>query len=162
MQTRTSGGKVRMMTNQWDLRVGVDEQAADFVTSQLVEYNKHRSRMVRERFKPENLRSRPLAVYAYHGDRLVGGCTGSPEDLWKWFTVDTMWVEEDLRGRGLGAGLLEAAEEQARRRGCRWSKLNTWDFQAPVFYQRCGYQEYGREVDYPPGNTNFLLRKDLP
>lgn len=82
-------------------------------------------------------------------------------DLWKWFTVDTMWVEEGLRGRGLGAGLLAAAEEQARRRGCRWSKLNTWDFQAPDFYLRCGYQEYGRELDYPPGHTNFLLRKDL-
>jgi GNAT superfamily N-acetyltransferase len=149
------------MANEWELRVGVDERAEEFVTSRLVEYNKHRSQMVRERFEPENLRSHPLAVYAYDGDRLVGGCTGSTVDLWKWFTVDTMWVEESLRGRGLGAGLLAAAEEQARQRGCRWSKLNTWDFQAPAFYQRCGYQEYGREIDYPPGHTNFLLRKDL-
>jgi GNAT superfamily N-acetyltransferase len=149
------------MAIEWDLRVGVDEQAEDFVTSQLVDYNKRQSPMVRERFTAENLRSRPLAAYAYQGDRLVGGCLGSTEDLWMWFTVDIMWVEEDLRGRGLGARLLAAAEEQARRRGCRWSKLNTWDFQAPAFYQRCGYREYGREIDYPPGQTNFLLRKDL-
>ena len=149
------------MANECDVRVGVDEQAEDFVSSRLVEYNKERSQMVRERFNPENLRSRPLAVYAYQGDRLVGGCTGSTVDLWEWFTVDTMWVEEDLRGRGLGAELLAVAEEQALRRGCRWSRLNTWDFQAPGFYQRCGYTEYGREVDYPPGHTNFLLRKDL-
>ena len=149
------------MATEWDLRDGVDEQAEDFVTSRLVDYNKQQSPIVRERFQPENLRATPLAVYAYDGDRLVGGCTGSTVELWKWLTIDIMWVDESLRGHGLGARLLAAVEEQAIRRGCRWSKLNTWDVQAPRFYERCGYQEYGREVDYPPGHTNFLLRKDL-
>ena len=149
------------METGWVLRVGPDEQAEDVVTEGLVEHNKRRSPIVQERFEPQHLPSRPLAVYAYRGDRLVGGCTGSTEDLWQWFTVDTMWVEDGLRGKGLGRELLAAAEEEARRRGCRWAKLNTWDFQAPAFYERCGYREYGREVDYPPGHTNFLLRKDL-
>jgi GNAT superfamily N-acetyltransferase len=149
------------MTTQWDLRLGVDEQAEDFVTSQLVEHNKQRSLMIRDRFEPENLRPRPLAVYAYRDQRIVGGCTASTEDVWKWLTVDTMWVEPELRGRGLGAALLAAVEEEGRRRGCLWAKLNTWEFQAPAFYLRQGYVEYGREVDYPPGHTNFLLRKDL-
>ncbi|KRF37651.1 GNAT family N-acetyltransferase [Nocardioides sp. Soil805] len=149
------------MSDEWDLRLGVDEQAEDVVTSRLVEHNTHESPIVRERFVPANLPSRPLAVYAWEGDRVVGGCTGSTEDLWRWFTVDTMWVDAGLRGRGLGAALLAQAEAEAVRRGCRWAKLNTWDFQAPVFYERCGYEEYGREVDYPPGHTNFLMRKTL-
>ena len=33
--------------------------------------------------------------------------------------------------------------------------------QAPGFYERLGYVEYGREVDYPPGHVNYLMRKDL-
>jgi GNAT superfamily N-acetyltransferase len=72
-----------------------------------------------------------------------------------------MWVDEHLRARGVGRARLVAAENEARNRGCDWSKLNTWDFQAPGFYKRCGYVEYGREVDYPPGHINYLLRKDL-
>ena len=149
------------METGWELRTGPDERAEDVVTERLVEHNKRRAPIVRERFEPQHLPSRPLAVYAYCGDRLVGGCAGSTEDLWQWLTVDTMWVEDGLRGRGLGRELLAAVEDEARRRGCRWAKLNTFDFQAPAFYERCGYVEYGREVDYPPGHTNVLLRKDL-
>jgi GNAT superfamily N-acetyltransferase len=149
------------VANEWQLRIEVDDEAESLITDRLVAYNVQRSDIVRDRFKPENLRSRPLAVFAYEGGRLVGGCTGSTVDVWRWLTIDTMWVDEDVRGRGLGKALLAAAERQARDRGCDWSKLNTWDFQAPDFYARRGYVEYGREVDYPPGHTNFLMRKDL-
>jgi GNAT superfamily N-acetyltransferase len=81
--------------------------------------------------------------------------------VWQWLTVDTMWVHPDRRGDGLGTALLAAVEAEARARGCRWAKLNTWEFQAPGFYERHGYVEYGREVDYPPGHVNHLMRKAL-
>ncbi len=64
-------------------------------------------------------------------------------------------------GHGPRSTALCAVEEQARERGCRWAKLNTWEFQAPEFYAQCGYDIYGRETDYPPGHTNHLMRKDL-
>jgi ribosomal protein S18 acetylase RimI-like enzyme len=72
-----------------------------------------------------------------------------------------MWVDPSRRRQGLGRELLTAVEDQARGRGCRWAKLNTWEFQAPEFYERLGYLVYGREIDYPPGHTNYLMRKDL-
>ncbi|HYO32683.1 MAG TPA: GNAT family N-acetyltransferase [Nocardioidaceae bacterium] len=149
------------MTARWNFQVEPDAQADELITSRLVEYNKQQAQIVRERFEPENLSPRPLAVYAYVDDRLVGGVKASTVDLWKWLTIDILWVDEAERGHGLGEALLAAAEREGCRRGCRWSKVNTWDFQAPGFYERCGYVEYGREVDYPPGHTNFLLRKDL-
>jgi len=145
----------------WDLRKTSDESAEEIIRDRLIGYNKDHSEIVRDRFRPENLPSRPLAVYAYDGDELVGGACGRTVDVWRWLTVDLLWVDDDLRGHGLGRALLGRLEDEARLRGCHWSKLNTWDFQAPDFYTRCGYVEYGREVDYPPGHTNFLLRKDL-
>jgi GNAT superfamily N-acetyltransferase len=149
------------VTPPWEFRIGSDEEGEAHITDRLVEYNKARSAIVRDRFRPENLSSRPLAIYAYEGTRLVGGVSGNTVDVWQWLIIDVMWVDQDLRGRGLGRALLAHIEDEARRRGCRWSKLNTWDFQAPDFYKRCDYVEYGREIDYPPGHTNFLMRKSL-
>lgn len=133
----------------------------EVLTDRLVEFNIAASEAVRERFEPDNLRSNPLAAWALDGERLVGGCVGRTEDVWHWLTVDTMWVDASLRGTGLGRALLASVEDQARARGCRWAKLNTWDFQAPGFYGACGYDVYAREVDYPPGHVNHLMRKDL-
>ena len=150
------------MAARWTFTFDVDARADDVITSRLVEYNKQQAAIVRDRFEPENLAPHPLAVYAYVDGHLVGGVNASTVNLWQWLTIDILWVDEAERGHGLGEALLAAAEEEGRRRGCRWAKVNTWDFQAPGFYRRCGYVEYGREVDYPPGHTNFLLRKDLP
>ncbi len=65
-------------------------------------------------------------------------------------------------GLGLGARLLAEAERTARtERACTRSRLETWDFQAPGFYRRQGYEEIGRVADYPPGVTEFILVKEL-
>jgi GNAT superfamily N-acetyltransferase len=146
----------------WRSETTPDAAREDEITERLVEHNKAASSLVRMRFEPDNLRSRPAEAYAVARDgALVGGCTGRTEDVWAWLTIDTLWVPPDRRGEGIGRALLAAVEEQARGRGCRWAKLNTWEFQAPGFYERCGYEEYGREVDYPPGHVNHLMRKDL-
>lgn len=146
----------------WQLLTDPDDSHHDAVTDGLVAHNKAASEAVRERFEPQHLKTRSAQAYAVDDEgRLVGGCVGSTEDLWRWLTIDLMWVRDDLRGTGLGRHLLTEVENQARDRGCRWAKLNTWEFQAPEFYAACGYEVYAREVDYPPGHVNHLMRKDL-
>lgn len=146
----------------WRIELGPDEGREETVTDGLVAHNLEASAAIRERFEPVNLPARPVAAYAVDDDgELVGGCVGSTVDVWQWLTIDTMWVHTDHRGQGLGRLLLAAVEQQARERGCRWAKLNTWEFQAPDFYARCGYETYGREADHPPGHTNHLMRKNL-
>ncbi len=146
----------------WQLLGEVDSDREDELTERLVEYNQEQSAAVLERFRPENLRATPVHAYAVGGDgRLVGGCLGRVERIWHWLTVDTMWVAPALRGQGLGRALLDSVEDQARRQGCRWSDVTTFDFQAPGFYRTAGYVEYGAKVDYPPGHVNHLMRKEL-
>jgi ribosomal protein S18 acetylase RimI-like enzyme len=51
---------------------------------------------------------------------------------------------------------------RAAERGCRRVFLDTFSFQAPGFYQKLGYQVYGRAEDWPDGHAHLFLRKDLP
>ncbi|KAA1417891.1 GNAT family N-acetyltransferase [Nocardioides humilatus] len=146
----------------WRIEIGPDVGREDETTERLVEHNQAASEAIRRRFEPDNLPSKPVAAYAVDdGGGLLGGCVGNTVDVWQWLTIDMMWVDPSRRGEGLGRALLTAVEAEARTRGARWSKLNTWDFQAPDFYARCGYVTYGLEVDFPPGHTNHLMRKDL-
>ena len=90
---------------------------------------------------------------------LVGGLLG--ETYWGWLYVEFMWIEESLRGRGYGKKLLATAEREAVARGCGAAFLDTFSFQAYEFYQRCGYEEFGKLEDFPPGHQRFYMKKSL-
>ena len=146
----------------WYLDNQPDERRHDEISDRLVTHNQDASEAMRVRFEPGNLKARRVEAYAMNdGGTLIGGCFGSTIDVWKWLIVDTMWVEPSHRGQGIARELLADVERQARERGCRWAKLNTWEFQAPGFYEHLGYVVYGREVDFPPGHVNHLMRKVL-
>lgn len=103
----------------------------------------------------------PLQVWALDpAGGVVGGLVGH---TWAgWLHVTYLWVDERLRGGGLGSHVLSHAEHLARTsRGCRNSRLETWDFQAPAFYRKQGYEVVCEIPDYPPGITEYTLTKQL-
>ena len=57
--------------------------------------------------------------------------------------------------------MMTEAEEEARRRGCRAVVLYTISFQAPGFYEKRGYREFGRIACGPPGTSRIFMVKDL-
>ncbi|MCH6160728.1 GNAT family N-acetyltransferase [Streptomyces marispadix] len=137
--------------------------------------DEERRRLVRQRLRESNSRSSPVMaelrgtpsdsevpveVYAFDGDRLNGGLVG---EAWGfWLHIRLLWVEESARGSGLGSRLMAAAEEHARDRlGCVNSRVETFDFQAPGFYRKLGYNHVGKIEDYPPGCTEHLFVKRL-
>jgi GNAT superfamily N-acetyltransferase len=71
------------------------------------------------------------------------------------------FLPESMRGQGLGSQLLQMAEEEGRRRGCRIGLLHTNDFQAPDFYRKHGWREYGNFASDPPGSSRLFFTKDL-
>ena len=78
-----------------------------------------------------------------------------------WLYVDTLWVDESLRGQGFGAQLMAAIEAEARSRSCSHAYLSTFSFQAGEFYKKLGYTEFGRLPDFPPGHSRLFLKKDF-
>ena len=75
--------------------------------------------------------------------------------------VEYLWVEQSRRHLGYGRQLLEAAEDEARRRGCVTMVLDTHDFQAPRLYTRLGYKLAGTTHDTPRGYRQYLYEKRL-
>lgn len=105
-------------------------------------------------------RELPLHVWAMDAaGELAGGLVGH---TWTtWLHVTYLWVDEPHRGAGLGSRLLSEAEHLATTRGCQSSRLETWDFQAPEFYKKLGYEVVCAIPDYPPGITEYTLTKRL-
>ena len=90
--------------------------------------------------------------------RILGGLTGATYA--GWLSVQYFWLSAPLRGGGIGAELIALAERKAVERGCHSAYLDTFGFQAPEFYARLGYQEFGR-LPYPPRGERIFLRKTL-
>jgi GNAT superfamily N-acetyltransferase len=101
-----------------------------------------------------------LAIFVRDGDhRIVAGICGN---TWGGCAeIRQFWVDAALRNQGLGTRLLHAAEEEARRRGCEQIVLMTFDFQAPAFYVKHGFEVLAVVDDHPRGHRNMLMRKRL-
>lgn len=104
-----------------------------------------------------------LAVFLREADpdqagRILGGL--HCECYAGWLFLRYFWLAEGLRGRGLGAGIVAAAEQRGRERGCHSAYVDTFGFQAPGFYRKQGYVEFAR-LPYPPKGERIWLRKRL-
>jgi len=88
---------------------------------------------------------------------LIGGVYG--KIAWEWLYIDLLWVHPDKRGSGLGTTLIKSIEKEANKRGVFSYHLGTASFQAPVFYQKLGYQICGEIENLPPGYTNYFMKK---
>ena len=61
-----------------------------------------------------------------------------------WFFVKLLALEPSTRKAGIGGRLLTEAEDHARAEGLVGVYLDTYEFQAPGFYETMGYTEFGR------------------
>nr|WP_246620480.1 GNAT family N-acetyltransferase [Streptomyces corallincola] len=138
----------------------VDRERRDLLRSRLLATNTAASPVLAALRGTPRERQVPLEVWGLTEDgTLAGGLVGH---TWAdWLHVTYLWVDARLRGTGLGTRLLADAEHHARTRACVAARLETWDFQAPAFYQKHGYTIAGTVPDYPPGITEYTLTKRL-
>ena len=112
------------------------------------------------RSKRETAESEPLNLYVEdeHGQLLAGLVA---ETFGNWLEIEYLFVKEGLRGQGIGSQLLQQAESEAKKRNCRFAFVNTYQFQAPAFYQKHGYQEVFTLKDYPYTGQRHYYQKEL-
>jgi GNAT superfamily N-acetyltransferase len=90
---------------------------------------------------------------------VIGGLHGKIS--YRWLFIELVSVPESMRGQGIGERLMYMAEDVAQKKHCIGIWLETHSFQAPDFYQKLGYSEFGRLDDYPPGHIRHYYQKPL-
>ena len=112
------------------------------------------------RSKREAAESEPLNLYVEDDSgQLMAGLVA--ETFGNWLEIEYLFVKEELRGQGIGSQLLQQAESEAKKRNCRFAFVNTYQFQAPAFYQKHGYKEVFTLKDYPYTGQRHYYQKDL-
>ncbi|MFE0819429.1 GNAT family N-acetyltransferase [Streptomyces sp. NPDC058847] len=151
-----------MVSRMFRLVTEVDRTRRDLLRTRLRETNTTASSVLRSLRGTPHEREHPLHVWALDqpSGTLAGGLVGH---TWAtWLHVTYLWVDTPHRGTGLGSALLTEAERTARdERRCAAARVETWDFQAPDFYRKQGYEVVCVIPDYPPGVTEYTLVKRL-
>ncbi len=102
----------------------------------------------------------PIGIYYEDDDgRKLAGLTG--ETFGNWLCIKYLYVDEKLRGTGIGSKIMEAAENEAKNRGCKYAFVDTFSFQAPAFYEKLGYKEVFALTDYPYTEERYYYTKEL-
>lgn len=112
------------------------------------------------RSKREAAKSKSLSLYVEDDSgELLAGLVA--ETFGNWLEIEYLFVKEELRGQGIGSQLLQQAESEAKKRNCCYVFVNTYQFQAPTFYQKHGYKEVFTLKDYPCTGQRHYYQKDL-
>jgi len=128
----------------------VDEGADEIIIGETRKYN---SKFVPDDFKP-------LSVHCRNDNKqVVGGLTG--KTYWHYLDIEFLWVKETMRENGVAKQLIGLAEKEATRRGCKYSMLDTYEFQALGFYLKQGYEEFGQLEGYCGKYRRYYLKKRL-
>lgn len=129
----------------------IQETDEKYIFDGLLEYNL-------ERIEDKN--PRDLGIYLPDKEgRKIAGLIGSTHG--NWLFVKYLWVSKELRGKQIGSRILKQAEETAKERGCKYSFLDTFSFQAPLFYKKHGYKEVFTLENYPVTGKRYYFTKNL-
>ena len=107
------------------------------------------------------IRREAFAIVWRENGGLAGGITASVS--FSVLFIGNLWVAQSLRLSGIGRKLMAAAEEEGRRRAAVMACVDTLSTQAPDFYPKLGYVEFGRVSGHAGGRPvdRIWFRKEF-
>lgn len=100
-----------------------------------------------------------IACIARNGEAIVAGACGRTE--FARLFVNYLWVEETLRGKGIGTQVLSRLEQAASGRGCKDALIETLSDRNAGLYARLGYVCVARVERYVGRFTKHIMVKEL-
>ena len=100
----------------------------------------------------------PFSFVAKESDEIVGAITGFT--CYSEVYIDELVVMEKHRGKNIGTQLIKTVEEYYKNDGFNNINLCTNEFQAPHFYEKCGFElEFVRKNKANPQFNKYFYVK---
>ena len=117
----------------------------------------------------QSLPPEQFGIYTLKKGRIKGGlfCLPNIEGAFIPHTyLNTFWIDPSIRGTGLGSRIINLTFDYSKQRGARVVELGTMDFQAPLFYEKMGFQKIQTDPNIlitrdSKLNNGYLYRKYL-
>ena len=114
-----------------------------------------------EHLATELRREREFAVFIRDTrGRVAAGVSGIVLD--RCCELESLWVDERLRGRGVARDLMAAAEAEAARQGAAVILFHSYDLLVQGLHERLGYRSVAAVDGCVGGSAVRWFRKDLP
>lgn len=126
----------------------------DFIRKKVIEHNN--ASLPKEKTSPFEQIS---FIVRDESEEVIGGLTAT--GFWRHLHIDFLWVDPEVRGQRIAAQLMAKAEDYARSKGHRLMIVDTLSFQAPEFYRKQGFTEFGAVNDFPEGHSHYFFEKWL-
>lgn len=99
-----------------------------------------------------------FAFVAKEDNKIVGIIT--EKSYYKEIHISDLIVLEEYRNKHIGSKLIEKVEEFYKNKGFENINLTTYEFQAPEFYKKCGFNvEFIRKSKENPKLDKYFLVK---
>ena len=126
-----------------------DKKVCAAVWNGLLEYNLQ--------FAQRNHKEFTISVST--GKKVIGGAIG--ETKFGWTIVLYLWIDKRYRGRQLGTKIMNEVDKVAVLHNSVGIWLDTFSFQAPLFYKKLGYKKIGVLKDHPFGYSKYWFAKRI-
>ena len=93
----------------------------------------------------------------YDNGKIVGGVLGYIK--YGWYYLDEFYIDEGYRNKNIGSKMIKIVEKFAKENKALGVRVDSWSFQAPLFYQKLGYKVCNIFEDCPPGTKTYYMYK---
>lgn len=101
---------------------------------------------------------KPFNFIAKKDNKVVGIITGN--SFYEEIRIVDLIVLKEYRNKHVGTKLVKAVENYYKNKGFKNINLATYDFQAPEFYKKCGFEiEFIRENREKPALNKYFFVK---
>lgn len=93
----------------------------------------------------------------YDFTEVIGGALGYIK--YGWYFLTDFYINQKYRKQKIGSTVIKKIEEFAMENDALGVRIESWDFQAPKFYEKLGYTVWSEFKDCPPGTICYYLYK---
>lgn len=130
------------------------QQDRDFIRQKVIEHN-----MASLAGNPKSQNEQTGFIARNDEGEIIGGITGTA--YWGNMHIDFLWVDPESRGQRIAEQLMQQMEQHSRNANYRLMMVDTFSFQAPEFYKKQGFREFGVLKDHPAGHSQHYFEKRL-